>query len=73
MNVLVSLPDDEKIDLASKLLASIKKMRPSTSGAITSDDPFAGFSDTWNSEGHLDQIADAFRSHRSFSRTVEDW
>lgn len=72
MNVLVSLPDNEKIDLASKLLASIKKFSPSTSEK-TMDDPFVGFSDSWNEEGTPKQIAEDLRSHRNFSRTVEDW
>ena len=58
MGVLNSLTDEDKIDLASKLLASIKKkVHPRVSDKA---DPFFGLSDAWDDGRAPEEIAEDF-------------
>ena len=71
MGVLNSLTDEDKIDLASKLLASIKKkVRPRVSDKA---DPFSGLSDAWDDGRAPEEIAEDLRNERRFTRNIQNW
>ena len=71
MGVLNSLTDEDKIDLASKLLASIKKkVHPRISDKA---DPFFGLSDAWDDGRAPEEIAEDLRNERRFTRNIQNW
>ena len=71
MDMLKSLPNEDKLDIISKLVKSMKKVvKPNTK----SKDMFAGFSSDWGGEMSTEEYADMLRSENVEStRTVETW
>lgn len=71
MDMLETLPDEEKLDLISKLVKSMKK-------AVTvkknPKDIFARFSSNWGGDMTTEDYADMLRSENVEStRTVDTW
>lgn len=71
MDMLETLPDEEKLDLISKLVKSMKK-------AVTvkknPKDIFARFSSNWGGDMITEDYADMLRSENVEStRTVDTW
>jgi hypothetical protein len=71
MDMLETLPDEEKLDLISKLVKSMKK-------AVTvkknPKDIFARFSSNWGGDMSTEDYADMLRSENVEStRTVDTW
>jgi hypothetical protein len=71
MDMLETLPDEEKLDLISKLVKSMKK-------AVTvkknPKDIFARFSSNWGGDMTTEDYADMLRSENIEStRTVDTW
>ena len=71
MDMLETLPDEEKLDLISKLVKSMKK-------AVTvkknPKDIFARFSNNWGGDMTTEDYADMLRSENVEStRTVDTW
>ena len=71
MDMLRSLPNDEKLDLISELIKSMKKV---VSIKKESKDIFARFSNDWGGDMSTEDYADMLRSENVEStRTVETW
>ena len=71
MDILDTLPNEDKLDLISKLVKSMKK-------AVTvkkkPKDVFAHFSNDWGDDMATEEYADMLRSENVEStRTVETW
>ena len=71
MDILDTLPNEDKLDLISKLVKSMKK-------AVTvkknPKDIFARFSNDWGGDMATEEYADMLRSENVEStRTVETW
>ena len=71
MDILETLPNEDKLDLISKLVKSMKK------AVIVKKKPkdiFAGFSSDWGGDMTTEEYADMLRSENvENSRTVESW
>ncbi|MBR5644164.1 MAG: hypothetical protein IKW77_08255 [Salinivirgaceae bacterium] len=71
MNILDTLPNEDKLDLISELVKSMKK------AVGTKKDPkdiFAGFSSDWGGDMSTEDYAEMLRSENvEGSRTVENW
>ena len=71
MDILETLPNEDKLDLISKLVKSMKK------AVIVKKKPkdiFAGFSSDWGGDMTTEDYADMLRSENvEDSRTVESW
>lgn len=71
MDMLATLPNEDKLDLISKLVKSIKT---AVTPAQKDKDMFAGFSGDWGEGMTSEEYADMLRSENiSSARTVEDW
>lgn len=71
MDILNSLPDEDKLDIISKLVKSMKKTIKPTS---KTKDVFAGFSSDWGEDMSTEEYADMLRSENiENTRTVETW
>ena len=71
MNMLDSLPNEDKLDLISELVKSMKK---AVGTKKESKDIFAGFSSDWGGDMSTEDYADMLRSENvEGSRTVENW
>ena len=71
LEMLGTLPDEDKLDLISKLLKSMKK---AVSVKKTPKDVFARFSSDWGGNMTTEDYADMLRSENVEStRTVETW
>ena len=71
MDILGSLPNEDKIDLISRLVKSMKKAVVPTK---KNKDPFASFSSDWGGEMSTEDYADMLRSENVESmRSVETW
>jgi hypothetical protein len=71
MDILGSLPNEDKIDLISRLVKSMKKAVVPTK---KNKDPFACFSSDWGGEMSTEDYADMLRSENVESmRSVETW
>ncbi len=71
MDMLGTLPNEEKLDLISKLLKSMKR-----AVAVKKEpkDIFARFSSDWGGDMSTEEYADMLRSENvENSRTVETW
>ena len=71
MDILDTLPNEDKLDLISKLVESMKK------AVVVKKKPkdiFAGFSSDWGGDMTTEDYADMLRSENvENSRTVEAW
>ena len=71
MNMLDSLPNEDKLDLISELVKSMKK---AVGAKKESKDIFAVFSSDWGGNMTTEDYADMLRSENvEGSRTVENW
>lgn len=70
VNFLFSLPDNEKINLAKRLLESISHKAERTVKAGT---PFAAISDAWKDDRSVEETVEDMRIHRTFNRNMEEW
>ena len=71
LEMLGTLPDEDKLDLISKLLKSMKK---AVSVKKAPKDVFARFSSDWGGNMTTEDYADMLRSENAEStRTVETW
>lgn len=70
VNFLFSLPDNEKINLAKRLLESISQKAERTVKAGT---PFAAISDAWKDGRSVEETVEDMRIHRTFNRNMEEW
>lgn len=70
IETLFSLPNEDKIDLAKKLLESISIKRKETDAKIS---PFSSISDAWEDGRSMEDVVGDMRSHRTFSRNIKDW
>lgn len=71
MNMLGTLPNEEKLDLISQLVKSMKK---AVAPAKKSKDIFAHFSNNWGDNMTTEEYADMLRSENiEETRTIEDW
>lgn len=71
MDVLGTLPNEDKLDLISKLVKSMKK---AVKAHNEKKDIFAGFSSDWGGDMATEEYADMLRnSNVSEARTVNDW
>ena len=71
MDILETLPNEDKLDLISKLVKSMKK---AVVAKKKSKDIFAGFSSDWGGDMTTEEYADMLRSENvENSRTVESW
>ncbi|MCR4773022.1 MAG: hypothetical protein K5854_08305, partial [Prevotella sp.] len=75
MNMLATLPDETKFDIAKKLLNSIKQKAVSFVGKKTEEkDAFAALSNAWDdNDMSAIEVAEDLRAHRVFTRNVEEW
>ena len=71
MSVLVSLSVDEKLDLISKLKASIRNNK--RTDTLELDDPFACYKGDWGDELTSEDYAESLRKSHTFNRTVDTW
>lgn len=71
MDALVSLSDEEKLDLITKLIRSMwnKKRTAKAKGM----EVFDCFHKDWGGEGKPEEIAEDLRNSRSFSRNEVEW
>ncbi len=71
MDMLGTLPNEEKLDLISKLL---KSMKSAVAVKKEPKDIFARFSSDWGGDMSTEEYADMLRSENvENSRTVETW
>ena len=71
MDILDTLPNEDKLDLISKLVKSMKK---AVVAKKKPKDIFAGFSSDWGGDMTTEDYADMLRSENvENSRTVETW
>lgn len=71
MDMLATLPNEDKLDLISRL---IKSMKSAFASKNNTEDIFAGFSGNWGEGMSSEEYADMLRSENiSMARTVEDW
>lgn len=71
MDMLSTLPNEDKLDLISKLINSMKH---AVSKKIKTKDVFANFSSDWGGNMTTEEYADMLRSENiENSRTVETW
>ena len=71
MDMLGTLPNEDKLDLISKLVKSMKKAVGTTT---QSKDIFASFSGDWGGDMSTEDYADMLRSENvESSRTVDTW
>ncbi|MBQ6210488.1 MAG: hypothetical protein IJK42_12080 [Prevotella sp.] len=71
MDLLGSLPNEDKIDLISKLVKSMKK---AVTPRAETKDIFAHFSNDWGGDMPTEEYADMLRRENvENSRTVDTW
>jgi len=70
MSCLNSLSDSEKIDLATKLLNSLKG---TVSSLTKSNDPFSGLNGSWEDGRSTEEVEEDIRAHRLFTREKVEW
>lgn len=71
MDMLAILPNEDKLDLISRL---VKSMKLAVTPKVRKEDIFAGFSGDWGEGMSTEEYADMLRSENiSMARTVEDW
>ena len=71
MDMLGTLPGEDKLDLISKLVKSMKK---AVTPKVETKDIFARFSTDWGGDMSTEDYADMLRSENIEStRTVETW
>ena len=71
MDILGSLSNEDKLDIISKLVKSMKKAVKPTS---KTKDVFAGFSSDWGGDMSTEEYADLLRSENvENTRTVDAW
>lgn len=70
MSSLNALSDSEKIDLATKLLNSLKG---TISSFVKSEDPFAGLNGSWEDDRSVEEVEEDIRAHRLFTRDNVEW
>ena len=71
MDILSTLPDEDKQDLISKLVDSMKRI---VKARVSQQDPFAGFSSDWGGDMPTEKYADMLRSESvGDTRPVSAW
>jgi len=70
MSSLNTLSDSEKIDLATKLLNSLKG---TVSSLVRSNDPFSGLNGSWEDGRSVEEVEEDIRAHRLFTRENVEW
>lgn len=70
MSSLNALSDSEKIDLATKLLNSLKG---TISSFVKSEDPFAGLNGSWEDGRSVEEVEEDIRANRLFTRDNVEW
>lgn len=70
MSNLKALSDSEKVDLATKLLNSLKG---TVSSLVKTKDPFEGLNGSWDDGRSVEEVENEIRSHHNFTRRIEEW
>ena len=71
MDMLTTLPNEDKLDLISRL---VKSMKMTVASKAKTKDIFAGFSSDWGEGMSTEDYADMLRrDHINMARTVDDW